>query len=205
MYDGLSKTQALILLKDSTLIDTFFRVISSLDLNITQINLDFIPFDSIPSSIGRINKVKILNLRSCKLKGIPPSIGNLPQLNHIELSNNPAMNFDSTFRILGKCDSLKVLHLSNNKLYSLPCSICLLQRLVYLTIDKDSLSVLPDCFKGLNNLKWLDISDNQFQHLPILLYDMKNLGVIEGTGNKFSTAEKEKIFNYPNRKFGYRL
>ena len=113
---------------------------------------------SIPSSIGKLVHLKVLNLNDNKLSGsIPLSIGSLVHLNELRLSRNKISG--SIPLSIGDLVNLKELHLTNNELSgSIPQSIGKLAHLKHLNLNgnKQLTGALPsmvskDCSIDIND------------------------------------------------------
>jgi tetratricopeptide (TPR) repeat protein len=122
---------------------------------------------------------KHLNLSACKLKVLPPLIGELTHLHSLNLSNNalhllpPEIGQLSTLRSLnlsgnalvsvlpdiGKLTNLKTLDLSGNKLCELPAEIGDLEALELLDLRGNPLKTIPFTIHMLRNLRHLEIGD----------------------------------------------
>ncbi|KAK2632935.1 hypothetical protein EUGRSUZ_L00872 [Eucalyptus grandis] len=139
----------------------------------------------IPSSIGNMTTLEVLDLNDCGFTGhIPSSLGNLKQLQTLDLAGN---NFCGVleFEPFTKLKNLRLLNVSqelnlpSNALnYTFPSlkscgeissSICQLNSLLYLYLFNNNLSGnIPPCFGNMTNLFYLDLSNNKFQG-PLLI------------------------------------
>lgn len=66
---------------------------------------------ALPSEIGRLKKLKILNVSSNEMTGVPAEVGQLTNLEILDLSNNKLTGLPYE---LGNLKSLKVLNISGN-------------------------------------------------------------------------------------------
>lgn len=71
----------------------------------------------LPPEIGQLKNLQILNLNDNKLKALPPEIGDLGNLQVLSLLNNNLRYIPDEFR---KLKSLEVLYLGKNKIVEMP-------------------------------------------------------------------------------------
>lgn len=152
------------------------------------VNLNFLRLDhnqftgSIPSDIGNLTNLTWLYFWNNQMSGtLPPSLGNLVNLQRLSVSNN---NFTGTLPDLGNLNNLQFLFLDSNQLSgTVPSSWSNLTNLQLLWLQDNQLSgSLPAAF--LPNLKWVNVSSNNFS----------GLGQI--------TAPKLKLLNLRHNQFG---
>ncbi len=118
----------------------------------------------IPSTLGRLTKLRWLNLSINQLSGeIPSELGGLMNLQELYLSNTQLSGkIPST---IGDLTNLKVLHLSYNQLSG----------------------KIPSTLGGLINLQWLDLSGNQLSgKIPSELGGLANLQYLYLSQNPLS-------------------
>ena len=129
---------------------------------------------SLPSSIGQLSNLKVLNLRGAldnrysaidsvskeqfKIKKLPKSISNLQNLEELDLSRNGLHSVPSQVYSLKK---LKILKLGYNEIYKISDSISNLTNLKELSLIIDSITNLPESMKMLKGLKV--IMDDYYQ------------------------------------------
>lgn len=77
------------------------------ELDISDNNLT----GALPSEIGKLTKLKVLNASNNSMTGVPAEIGHLPNLEVLDLSNNQLTGLPNE---LGQLTKLKVLNLSGN-------------------------------------------------------------------------------------------
>lgn len=116
-------------------------------------------YGSIPSnSIGRLDALKILSLRSNYLKGnLPPDIPSIPSLQYLYLQHN---NFSGLFPV-SLSPKLNVLDISFNSFSgNIPLTVQNLTQLTVLNIQNNSISgAIPNL--NLPKLKLLNLSYNK--------------------------------------------
>ncbi|KAM0923399.1 hypothetical protein ACQ4PT_005542 [Festuca glaucescens] len=119
----------------------------------------------IPSFIGSSRKLTTLALYNCRFSGeLPPHILNLTRLEILLLHSN---NFVGTVELnsFSKLQNLSTLNLSNNKLVVIDGennnSSSPQAQLVFLRLASCSISSFPNILRNLNQIRGLDLSDNQ--------------------------------------------
>ena len=137
------------------------------DNKVTGISLLFNNINgTIPSSIGDLEHLQVLELAFNGLKGtIPSSIGNLNQLE--------VLSFNGNFLIgeipssIGNLSKLQELHVSSNKLSGdLPNSIGALKNLVVLNVfDNDLTGIIPEGLVTSRSLRELVVAENNFTEM----------------------------------------
>ncbi|PSS32776.1 LRR receptor-like serine/threonine-protein kinase [Actinidia chinensis var. chinensis] len=116
----------------------------------------------IPESFSNLNSVRHLHLNNNSLSGhIPSQLSNLSNLLHLLLDNNNLTGYLPPE--LSNIPELRILQLDNNNFNEaeIPASYGNLMALVKLSLRNCSLQgVLPD-LSGIQNLRFLDLSQNQ--------------------------------------------
>ncbi|KAK6133925.1 hypothetical protein DH2020_032317 [Rehmannia glutinosa] len=145
----------------------------------------------IPSQIGRLKHLKILNLRWNKLQdAIPPEIGELKQLTHLYLSFN---NFKGEIpKELANLPELRYLQLHENRLIGrIPPELGTLSNLRHLDVGNNhlvgtirELIRIEGCFPALRNLY---LNNNYLTGgVPSQLANLTNLEILYLSYNKMS-------------------
>ncbi|KFO29742.1 Leucine-rich repeat protein 1 [Fukomys damarensis] len=129
------------------------------------------------------NLVK-LDLSHNHIKNLPATIGDLIQLQELDLSDNCLESFSVAFCQSTLQKSLRRLDLSKNKIKALPLQFSQLQELNDLKIDDNELIQLPFKIGQLKNLRFLSAARNK---LPVLPSEFKNLSLeyLDLFGNTF--------------------
>ena len=134
--------------------------------NLRKLDLDRVPSDNrnlpkitrLPPEIGQLQQLEVLELRGNQLSALPPEIGNLQQLQRLLLENNKLKTLPAE---MGNLQQLETLLLHANQLTALPATIGQLQQLQDLTLDNNELAALPSTIIHLHNLKGLTIRGNR--------------------------------------------
>ncbi|XP_070043103.1 probable leucine-rich repeat receptor-like protein kinase At1g35710 [Nicotiana tomentosiformis] len=144
----------------------------------------------LPPQIGRLKRLKILNIRWNKLQDvIPPDIGELKQLTHFYLSFN---NIKGEIpKELANLPELRYLHLHENHFAGrIPPELGTLQYLRHLYLNNNYLTGgIPAQLANLTNLKILYLSYNKMAgvipasiaHIPKLTYLLVFLSIVLST------------------------
>lgn len=182
--------------------------------------------DSIPSDIGKLKNLRILDLSGCGLTGkIPSEIENLTSLEVLKLYNN---ELDGVIpRGLYKIKSLKIIelmsnnlsgtisediknlvnlesiNLSNNKITgNIPSGIGALSDLTYLDFEGNSLAGnIPSEIGLLNNIKTIRLNNNNLSgNIPNSISNLTNLEHLNLASNNLEGSIPENIGNLTNLK-----
>lgn len=113
-----------------------------------------------------------LNLRKQKLKGFPPQILKLKNLQYLDLSRNKIVELPDSIVTL---KNLQYLIVSRTGLARLPVNIGQLKNLKHLNVNQNDISVIPYSFGDLENLEVADLWSNNLEYFPETLSKLKNL------------------------------
>jgi tetratricopeptide (TPR) repeat protein len=130
------------------------------NINVTRLDLSFRELDSIPHGIGKLTKLKTLDLSGNRIAVLPPEIWQLPNLISLNLGWNKLKNIPSEISGL---TSLEELVISGNQLDSLPKALGNLPNLRKLEISWNNIPGLPPELANLKNLRELKLYDNPFR------------------------------------------
>ncbi|WKX92874.1 hypothetical protein Q1695_010701 [Nippostrongylus brasiliensis] len=120
---------------------------------------------TIQKHMDNAQKSRILQLKSCGLRSVPPSLHELRDvIRNLELSQNQIKELPPT---IGGFSLLKQLHLSENLLSELPDEIGALKNLEVLNLQRNMLTSLPDAIAGCYSLRTLNVSSNKFSQFPM--------------------------------------
>lgn len=111
----------------------------------------------------------------------------------LDLSNQ---NLTSVPQITFTNTAIQELNLASNSLTgSLPAEIRFLQNLKVLNLSNNQFTGVPAEIGQLQNLEVLDVSNNKITGLPNELGNLKNLKVLKLTGNQYSASDLKGIKN----------
>ncbi|XP_010143972.1 PREDICTED: p53-induced death domain-containing protein 1 [Buceros rhinoceros silvestris] len=120
---------------------------------------------------------------SCQLgslRSLPPGIGTLRCLTHLDLSFNLLSTLPSCILHLA---SLRVLLVSHNSLVTLPEDFGSLRKLTFFSAMKNQLKDLPQSIGELAELQDLDLSENALEFLPDEVGNLQNCTELNLSGN----------------------
>src|SRR5437868_5687696 len=112
---------------------------------------------SIPTELGQLNNLQYLNIFNNKLQSIPIELGQLNNLQDLNIYNNQLQSIPSELRQL---NNLRQLNIHNNQLQSIPTELGQLNNLQYLHIYNNQLQSIPTELGQLNNLQYLYVHNN---------------------------------------------
>ncbi|KAJ4715604.1 putative Receptor protein kinase [Melia azedarach] len=134
-------------------------------------------YESIPTQIGALSKLKFLDLKDNNLTGvIPEEIVNLKNLEYLSFSSNYLSG--SIPSQIGALSKLKSLDLRENNLIGvIPAEIVNLKNLEYLNFSSNYLSgSIPSQIGALSKLKSLDLAVNNLTGvIPTEIVNLKSL------------------------------
>jgi len=134
-------------------------------------------------SIGKLPWLKRLDLSNNFLTSLPPEIIYLEKLEELVLSNN---QFDYFPLVISQLNSLRLVNLNHNWLSSLPPRIEKLPNLETILLSGNRLRNLPTQIGNLSNLKTLDLSNNNLTDLPDTIIKLRNLNRLDLHENQLS-------------------
>nr|XP_043618337.1 plant intracellular Ras-group-related LRR protein 9-like [Erigeron canadensis] len=97
---------------------------------------------SLPTSIGEMTYLQVLDVHFNELKGLPPSIGMLTKLEVLNLGSN-FNDLTALPETIGSLTSLRELDICNNQIQQLPITFGRLVNLKRLVVDHTPLTVPP--------------------------------------------------------------
>lgn len=168
-------------------------------------NNRLIEFPLVPDSLV------LLNLFSNNIKDVPAWLGDMPQLQRLDVSYNrikalPAElvkltalielhhrgnGLDHIPEVILSLTGLKELSLSNNQLSELPFTISQLLNLECLLLSVNRLQTLPPTIGDLRALHELDVSHNELHHLPLEFVKLTALTDLDVSGNLLENCPPE--------------
>ncbi|MQL92521.1 hypothetical protein Taro_025157 [Colocasia esculenta] len=133
-------------------------------INLQKLSVHLNKLRSLPTSICEMNSLRHLDAHFNELRGLPHAIGNLTNLETLDLSSNfsDMTVLPDTF---GDLTNLKELNLSNNQIHALPDTFGRLDNLVKLNLDQNPLVIPPvdvinegaEAVKDYMSRRWLNI------------------------------------------------
>jgi hypothetical protein len=134
-----------------------------------------------PEQLGRLHKLRMLDLGHNVLTGIPDSLGDLEGLtDFLYLHDNRLTALPAT---LGKLKRLRYLNIGENAFAKLPAAVCAMEGLVELRASDNRLTSLPECVGQLTRLRELHLRNNRLSTLPAWMGEMLELRQIDLRGN----------------------
>ncbi|CAI9107382.1 OLC1v1006720C1 [Oldenlandia corymbosa var. corymbosa] len=123
----------------------------------------------LPSWVGSLQFLRILNLSGNELTRLPDEIGSLENLEQLSANNNRINRLPSS---IGSCRSLQLLSLAMNSLVELPDSLSMLTNIEELDLRCNSgLAALPqNMFLTCTNLKRIHLWRTEIQYDNLTLY-----------------------------------
>lgn len=167
-----------------------------IDLGKAEFTLQYNQLHSLPASTTNLTNLKALGLGGNKITALPSDIGRLSKLEILDIRDNPIYSLPTGEQGIGALSNLTSLEIRLPKVHlchagcksiDLPADIGKLSKLKKLTIS-GKLSQLPD-ITNLQSLKALDLSYNNFTQLPAQISALKSLKALDIDGNKFRDFE----------------
>ncbi len=132
----------------------------------------------LPESLGQLTQLQSLDLSGNQLTTLPESLGQLTQLQSLDLSGNQLTTLPESLGRLAAHTQLQTLHLSNNQLTTLPESLGQLTQLKMLNIQDNELKIMPEFVSKLIRLTDLWITGNEISTLPDSFSSIESLECI---------------------------
>lgn len=142
----------------------------------------------LPAEIGNLTQLADLNLEDSQLTELPPEIGNLKNLETLNLNNNYLTELPPE---IGNLKKLEELYLEGNELIELPPEIGDLSQLGILNLSYNRLRELPTEIKELSRLENLQIYSNNLRQFPIEILSLINLRELSLSDNQLTQLPDE--------------
>jgi len=143
----------------------------------------------LPASIGKLKHLKTLTIGNGNLSAIPVEISQLDSLLELYINENAAI-VDLPIE-LGALQNLEVADFSLNGLKSIPVEIYKCKNLKILHLAGNQITSLPEGISQLENLEELYLDQNLIDSLPADIVELKNLKKLSLTANQLKTLPKE--------------
>lgn len=108
-------------------------------------------------SLSKLSNLISLSIENSNLKHLPPSIGELKDLQFLNLCNNQIPKIPCTICCL---DNLIDLNLENNILHEAPENLLNLNKLVNLNLRKNKISKISESIGKIKNLRYIYLNEN---------------------------------------------
>ena len=157
------------------------RIIECYDQENTELNLYGLKLRNLPESIGQLTNLQTLDLNDNQLVSLPESMGQLTNLQYLGLGGNQLVTLPDS---IGQLTNLEELELRINQLANLPESIGGLTSLTTLGLGGNQLVTLPESIGELTSLQRLNLYNNRLVNLPESIGGLTRLGGLNLTYNR---------------------
>src|ERR1022692_484455 len=158
-----------------------------LDLDCRFYTINAERLTELPESLGQLTQLQSLDLSNNQLTMLPEWLCQLTQLQSLNLSRN---QFKAVPESLGRLAQLQSLDLSDNQLATLPEWLCQLTQLQSLNLSKNQFKGVPESLGRLAQLQSLNLSGNQLTALPEWLGELSLLQWLEANKNSLTELPK---------------
>ena len=160
---------------------------TELDLSCRYNAKDSEKLTELPESLGQLTQLQTLDLSRNQLTALPESLGQLTQLQTLSLSDNQLTEVPEW---LGQLTQLQWLSFENNQLTALLASLGKLSQLRELTLSINQFTTLPASLGQLTKLTILWLYENQLTTLPDAFCQLRQLEMLHaGRNNLMSLPE----------------
>lgn len=128
--------------------------------NLEYLNLRGDSLQSIPRSILKLERLKVLDLSENPFELLPDQFIELRSLEELYLNDEPRLDMERSLEVLSQLPRLKSLHIEHDRLEQLPPNITKLQRLERLYLNDNLLRSIPSSLQRLKRLKYLEMRNN---------------------------------------------
>jgi hypothetical protein len=152
-------------------------LIENLDLSSTGIQ-------TLDLSIGRLHKLKRLNLENLRLRHLPKELSSVRSINELKISGSRLMvEKQQLHDLFDGLTCIKILHMKDFiNLFELPDNLSVLSKLKELNLDRSNVKWLPESISQLQELEILSLVNcRELQCLPKLPPLIKQLYAVNCT------------------------
>jgi len=172
----------------------FFKNLTKLEKLIIS---DKNSFKVLPESFYSLVNLKTLKVSNTKISSISSKIGNLKNLQKLDLSIN---HIDRIPEELKNLENLEELNLWGNNISRIQKSFENLKNLTLLNCGMNNIYEIPNELKSLVNLKELDLRYNKLTKIPPCIEYFKNLSILKISSNKINDVLPQYLNSFPNLK-----
>lgn len=147
------------------------------------LQLSGLGLEALPSALGKLQGLRILDLHNNRLEQLPDWIGHLPTLQELYVYSNRLTSVPAS---LGELSELRELYLFRNHLAFLPESLSHLGKLERLSLHDNLLERLPESLGRLAALRGLYLGGNRLGSLPESCRQLSSLELLDLGGNEFA-------------------
>lgn len=165
------------------------RIQEAISTQATFLDLGNLKLPRVPESIGQLAQLQRLNLSFNQLNALPDSISQLTQLQYLDIIGNQLSGLPE---FMGLLTQLRHLHIRGNQLSTLPDTIGQLAQLRDLYVSENQLRILPDSIGQLTQLETLSLRCNRLCTLPESISQLTQLRHLSLGGNQL-TALPHKL------------
>lgn len=139
--------------------------------------------EKLPEDIGRLTKLKRLEMISNELELLPDSFCQLTSLDVFTIDDNYVSKLPADF---GELISLRNFSANYNYLVVLPDSFCELNSLLYLNLDGNHIKQLPANIGDLAELRSLSLKHNLLEKIPDSIGKLSKLNRLNLSENRLT-------------------
>lgn len=136
---------------------------------------------NIPTEIGDLDSLSILNLSYNEICSMPSDISKLLTLDTLSLGGCPVCSIPSE---MGQLRDLKLLSLSYSEIKTLPDELGELYKLKYLYANNSLIENIPETIGGLTSIEIIYLEINEITNLPASIGNCLNLKELYLNSNK---------------------